>query len=289
MSSWFFPNNFHALRGPGRYSFCINCSLELYAAYASKCEKLGAVIYDVGGDRFACDFTGENIYTASFSANRLARYQVNVPKQNLKKLKSAYLEKPQRIQLLGESGIIVCSTESAGVHILDGHLNLLCVIDDSHDVYCDSKSGVFVVSGRGKDSNFQVFDEKVELLHSGSMPSFALAGIVVTGEYVCVGFVGFGIVVMSQAGAVLFSLQVDRLVQICSTRDSGIILLKSVSLDCGVTELSYFDLKNRQTHSTGVIETRYLHIDRSGALGLSDKGELFSLAKFQSELQFSGP
>jgi hypothetical protein len=121
------------------------------------------------------------------------------------------------------------------------------------------------------------------------MPSFALAGIVATGEYVCVGFVGFGIVVMSQAGAVLFSLQVDRLVQICSTRDSGIILLKSVSLECGVTEFSYFDLKNRQTHSTGVIETRYLHIDRSGAFGLSDKGELFSLAKFQSELQFSGP
>ncbi len=289
MSSWFFPNDFHTLRGPSRYSFCINCSLELYAAYDSKCEKLGAVIYDVGGDRFACDFTGENIYTASFSSNKLARYQVNVPKRNLKELKSAYLEKPQRIQLLGESGLVFCSTESAGVHIFDGNLNLLCVIDDASDVFCDSKSGMLVVSGRGKGSNFQVFDEKVELLHSGSMPSFALAGIATTGEYVCVGFVGFGIVIMSQTGAVLFSLQVDRLVQIYSTRDSGIILLKFVSLECGVTELSYFDLKNRQTHSTGVIETLYLHIDRAGAFGLSDKGELFSLTNFQSELQFACP
>ena len=289
MSSWFFPNDFHALRGPGRYAFCINGSLGLYAAYAGKCEKLGEVIYDVGGDRFVCDFTEENIYTASFRSGELARYQVNVPQKNLKKLKSAYLEKPQRIQLLGESGLILCSTESAGVHMLDGNLNLLCVIDDASDVCCDSKSGVFVVSGRGKGSNFQVFDEKVELLHSGSMPSFALAGVVASGEYVCVGFVTFGIVVMTQAGAVLFSLKMDRLVQIHSTRDSGIILLKSVSLECDVTELSYFDLRNRQTHSTGKIEALYLQIDRSGAFGLSDKGELFSLANFQSELRFAGP
>jgi hypothetical protein len=94
---------------------------------------------------------------------------------------------------------------------------------------------------------------------------------------------------MSQTGAVLFSLPVDGLVQIYPTKDSEIILLKCVSIERGVTELSYFDLKDRRVIANGVIETLYLSIDRSGAYGLSDKGDLFNLVNFKFELQFASP
>lgn len=289
MSPWFFPQNFHALRGPDRYLFFLKFSHELYAAYATECVKLGTVVHDVGGERFTCDSTGEFIYTASFGSNRLTRYKVNVSIRKLTEQNSTRIEKPQRIHPFGKNELIVCATESDGVHLFDRNLDLLCVMEDAADIRCDSRSGLFVVSGRGKDSNFQVFDENVELLHAGSMPSFALAGIVSAAECVCVAFVGFGIFVMSRNGALLFTLPVDRLVHVYPTRDSGIILLKCVSVEGGVTELSYFDLRSRRSIADGVIKTLYLSVDPSGAFGLSDKGDLFNLANFQLELRFASP